>query len=1701
MGLSAPAQMSALMQKASMGRTYRDAKKVQRISLGCLTVKHPFRRVCIKIFQSPWFDRIVILVVCFNTAILGLVDYEKAWAEGPNPNVGYNRFIELFNSISLYFFAAEMAIKIVAMGFVVGEGAYLSNNWNRLDFVIVLSGMLNWLNIRVGFIRVLRVLRPLRTLHSFPGLKILTNSLLASLPALGNVAILLSFSYIVFAILGMEIWRGGFHPRCRLTPFPIALPFDPATAPVGAYPVSQAYLNQVLANPSWYRCNKTEGVPYEVNDTWTQPMGCFWPLDTDADPTIYTRFCVEAGEVGRQCGLKTWCGSNYDSDGRPRFLDIATREWSYSIMAQPTFTSNLNFGFTNFDNLGNTFMIILQVVTASGWMALTEMTQCAGNPAVAAIYFNALLFFGMCFLLQLNMAVLCTEFDKAKENQEKIARANEAKLIAELHASIKSRLSAVQSQAIANNKAGEPNVVVAAHPDHQHLGDVVVGSAASRHMVILRAAARKLVLNDNFRQFGLAITVGNIFVMSLNHANQTDAFMYNSEIVNFVFLLYFVWESSVKMLGIGFGPFWRDKFNRFDLLTVLLGAIEFATNPPTFIDGTPGGPGAFTSFRALRALKIARAWKGLNKLLTAIMKSFGEILNFLFFLVIFCYIFALLGMEIFATKYQFDQNNLALPFNNTNPTSQLHRSNYDSVTWAVFTVFQVITYDNFPSVTYDGWISVGWASPVYHASIIVLGVWVVMNMFLAILVGACMDDDEGDSTETILDDATDDAKEPPGHVVRNVRRAKRAMFQLLTFFDATVYDPIAEEKREHAKFHLNKGYSLFVFAPENVLRASCVGLLKRREWSWFISLSVFVSCIFTAIDTPLLDPNSSLGLSIAVSNNLFAILFSIELGLTVIAKGLFFGKDAYVKDAWRLLDGFIVTVSVLPYMIGGGNGALSALRALRGLRALRPLRVINKLPQLKIVVNTLFRCIPDIINALVFFLFMLFIFGLMGVTFFKGAFNSCSISPYTYTQGTGTPAFPPWFPSGYNGDFVTNMTSIDTMTYPVAWKDMTLAQRAPYAAVWNTTDCGPFADNYKPTSKQICLCFASTQNTTWSPVVPQKFDNIFWAVGGLYELTTMEAWSLAAMAGVDATGEDMQPIMNTNLWMILWWWVYMIVCAWFVTNLFIGILCDSFCRESYGAVVTEEQIKWIKLQKKVLALAPQVYYPSPKEPFRKRCFEIVHYRYTEYFVTACIFLNILTMCMDQFGDSIAFQNGLTVSNYVFTGVFAVEAFLKLNAFGWAYFDDTWNRFDLVIVVLTVVSILLPFFTKSLSLGTAITVVRVFRVGRALRLIKQAKTMKNLIDTLIVSLPAVINVTSLLMLLFYIYSALGVQFFAKVALDNQLIHKYQNFQNFFRALQALIGYSTGENWNNFTWEVYYTSPATNPNCVDRSYNASMCGFNDTEFDCVPLDGCGTWGIIPYMYSMYLIIGYLGMNLFSGIVIDAIGDSSTDSPVNANTLAEFAERWADFDPRGSGLITAEELADFLYTVYPPFGFKAVPGFTRRRVVIAIGQLDIPIYDKVYVHFKDVPRALVTRVLAEGDPAKHAEINKLMDQMGINKQFEEIWHRRRGKKQKERLLQREVGPVKEYSASVVIQRFLTKSKLQRQYARSATSRRIVTSNSQPGLNPDASPPPLEMDQNPEGAATDGLEPSRNRRDMNLESMEGPDAGETSGSAAASL
>ena len=45
-------------------------------------------------------------------------------------------------------------------------------------------------------------------------------------------------------------------------------------------------------------------------------------------------------------------------------------------------------------------------------------------------------------------------------------------------------------------------------------------------------------------------------------------------------------------------------------------------------------------------------------------------------------------------------------------------------------------------------------------------------------------------------------------------------------------------------------------------------------------------------------------------------------------------------------------------------------------------------------------------------------------------------------------------------------------------------------------------------------------------------------------------------------------------------------------------------------------------------------------------------------------------------------------NYIFAGIFTIEAIIKIVALGRFYFKDNWNLFDLVVVIVTLLGIII-----------------------------------------------------------------------------------------------------------------------------------------------------------------------------------------------------------------------------------------------------------------------------------------------------------------------------------------------------------------------------------------------------------------------------
>jgi hypothetical protein len=110
-----------------------------------------------------------------------------------------------------------MVLKIIGLGFVMGEGTYLRDWWNVMDFIIVITSLLSVGGseekattgqdeesggFNASSMRAFRVARPLRTISSIKGLKVLMTALISALPMLSDTIIILFGFFLTFAIAG-----------------------------------------------------------------------------------------------------------------------------------------------------------------------------------------------------------------------------------------------------------------------------------------------------------------------------------------------------------------------------------------------------------------------------------------------------------------------------------------------------------------------------------------------------------------------------------------------------------------------------------------------------------------------------------------------------------------------------------------------------------------------------------------------------------------------------------------------------------------------------------------------------------------------------------------------------------------------------------------------------------------------------------------------------------------------------------------------------------------------------------------------------------------------------------------------------------------------------------------------------------------------------------------------------------------------------------------------------------------------------------------------------------------------------------------------------------------------------------------------------------------------------------------------------------
>lgn len=254
-----------------------------------------------------------------------------------------------------------------------------------------------------------------------------------------------------------------------------------------------------------------------------------------------------------------------------------------------------------------------------------------------------------------------------------------------------------------------------------------------------------------------------------------------------------------------------------------------------------------------------------------------------------------------------------------------------------------------------------------------------------------------------------------------------------------------------------------------------------------------------------------------------------------------------------------------------------------------------------------------------------------------------------------------------------------------------------------------------------------------------------------------------------------------------------------------------------------------------------------KTPYR-----LINLWIAEKTVVLFIIINAIALFLDSFPSLNSATHGiLTTVDEGCTFFFLVEIFFKVYAMGSfrAYWRDNWNRFDFIVVILSLPSLVIFFFDfKALS---AFLVLRLSRLFKFFRLLRFTPHGMMIWEGIIRSLKASVSIFLALFLLNFLF-AMGA-----TILFGELVPEY--FGN-----PIISAYSM---FKVFTIEGWYDVP-------DMIYERS---------------GYAAWGISIRIYYMVAVMigGILGLSLANAVFVDEMTADNTNQVENMveNLAQEF------------------------------------------------------------------------------------------------------------------------------------------------------------------------------------------------------------------------
>ncbi|XP_025411107.1 voltage-dependent calcium channel type D subunit alpha-1 isoform X9 [Sipha flava] len=1170
-----------------------------------------------------------------------------------------------------------------------------------------------------------------------------------------------------------------------------------------------------------------------------------------------------------------------------------------------------NSGITNFDNFGLSMLTVFQCITLEGWTDVLYSIEDSLGSSWQWIYFVSMVILGAFFVMNLILGVLSGEFSKEREKAKARGDFQKLREKQQLEEDLRGYLDWItqaediepdgdekdESSNQQNNNVNENKSTNVERDEVDQSKSWWKKKRKNFDKINRRArrACRKAVKSQAFYWLIIILVFLNTGVLATEHYKQPQWLDDFQEITNVFFITLFTLEMLLKMYSLGIQGYFVSLFNRFDCFVVIGSITETILTRTALM--LPLGVSVLRCVRLLRVFKVTKYWRSLSNLVASLLNSIQSIASLLLLLFLFIVIFALLGMQVFGGKFNFEA------------TDYKPRSNFDTFWQSLLTVFQILTGEDWNVVMYNGINAYnGVSSPgilacIYFIILFICGNYILLNVFLAIAVDNLADaesltaidkeeeqpetkqksrsnsqtrereneyqgeNSEGISVEEELSDQSSSRKDYESDSNIKINLEEGSDFEP----NNNQEDEENEEGRARRMSELNnanKGMppipqasSFFIFSPTNRVRTFCHWFCNHTYFSNFLLVCIMVSSALLAAEDPL-KADSDRNNVLKKFDHFFTAVFTFEIIFKIISYGFVMHDGAFCRSFFNLLDLLVVAVSLLTVfskMASTQNfsaGPMSLVKVLRVLRVLRPLRAINRAKGLKHVVQCVIVAVKTIGNIVLVTCLLQFMFAVIGVQLFKGKFFSCN--------------------------------------------DLSKTTEFECQGLYLTFDHGDVDTPKKQDRKWERNSF--------------HFDDVAKAMLTLFTVSTFEGWPSLLHKSIDSNEEEKGPIHNYRPIVAAYYIIYIIIIAFFMVNIFVGFVIVTFQNEG------EQEYKNCELDKNqrnciAFALkAKPVRRYIPKHRCQYKVWWFVTSQPFEYTIFVLIMVNTITLAMKFYKQPQYYDSILDMLNLFFTAVFALEFVFKLAAFRFKnYFGDAWNVFDFIIVLGSFIDIVVENLSptnitipKKKDRKLSINFFRLFRVMRLVKLLSRGDGIRTLLWTFVKSFQALPYVALLIVMLFFIYAVIGMQIFGRIAKDTKesAIHRNNHFQTFPQAVLILFRSATGEAWQDIMMSCAYR-----PNEV-------FCdsGADKTDDNC-----CGSDFAFPYFISFYVLCSFLIINLFVAVIMDNFDYLTRDwSILGPHHLDEFIRLWSEYDPDAKGRIKHLDVVTLLRKISPPLGF---------------------------------------------------------------------------------------------------------------------------------------------------------------------------------------